>query len=298
MKKFILPAIFFLLILIITACQEEDAQPAPEPPPEEEAEAAESPELRVAEYIELWKSGDFAGMHTHYLNQGTQSVYGEENFVAWQQELHEQLGIANLEISYSEPAEDAEWNKEQPADFPIQVAFDTVIGPVEFEKTLTLLYESHGEVEGWFVEWDPSFILPNLEAGDQVTTEITESPRGEIVDRNGQAIATSSTGYEVSVVPKNFDASKKQQLAELLGMSEQALDDKLNQPWVQPHFLVPIAQIKADQQTLDELFTIRGTTREEVAIRNYPYGRALSHITGYIGPITAEQLDAWQSQGY
>ncbi|WP_298825209.1 penicillin-binding transpeptidase domain-containing protein [uncultured Planococcus sp.] len=298
MRKTILPAIFFLLILLLTACQEEEAQPAPEPSPEEEpAETVESPEARVAEFIELWKSGDFPSMHTNYLNQGTQRVYGEANFVTWQQELHEQLGIDNLEISYT-PVEGAEWTKEQPADFPIQIAFDTVIGPVEFEKTLTLLYEAHGEVEDWFVEWDPSFILPNLEAGDQVSTQITEGPRGEIVDRNGQAIASNSSGYEVSVIPENFDTSKKQQLAQLLGMSEQAVDDKLNQPWVRPHYVVPIAQIKADQSTLDELFTIPGTTRVEVAMRNYPYGRALSHISGYMGPITAEQLDDWSGQGY
>lgn len=297
MKKLLLPFLFFLLIFVATACQEEEAEPAPEQPPEETAEAVASPETRVAEFIELWKNSDFPAMHLHYLNQGTQSVYGEASFVTWQQELHERLGVANLEVSYT-PAENVEWTPEQPADFPIQIKFDTEIGPVEFEKTLTLLYEAHGEVEDWFVEWDPSFILPNLEAGDQVVTEVTQGPRGEIVDRNGNAIASNEIGYEVSVIPENFDKSKKQQLAELLGMSEQAIDDKLNQSWVQPHYLVPIAQIKANQSTLDELFTITGTTRTEVDMRNYPYGRALSHITGYMGPITAEQLEAWSGQGY
>ncbi|ANU12004.1 peptidoglycan glycosyltransferase [Planococcus antarcticus DSM 14505] len=297
MGKTPLPAIFLLLILILSACQEADVEP-PDETPDETAKAIESPEVRVAEFIELWKSGDFPGMHTNYLNQGTQSVYGEANFVTWQQDLHKQMGVENLEVSYTEPAEDAEWNKEQPADFSIRVAFDTIIGPVEFEKTLTLLYESHGKVEDWFVEWDPSFIVPNLEAGDQVSTEITQGPRGEMVDRNGNAIASNSTGYEVSVIPENFDTAKKQQLAELLGMSEQAIDNKLNQPWVQPHYLVPIAQIKADQSTLDELFTIRGTTSREVTMRNYPYGWALSHISGYMGPITSEQLEAWSSKGY
>ncbi|MGB6406618.1 MAG: penicillin-binding transpeptidase domain-containing protein, partial [Planococcus donghaensis] len=69
-------------------------------------------------------------------------------------------------------------------------------------------------------------------------------------------------------------------------------------PWVQPHYLVPIAQIKADQATLDELFTIRGTKQEKVVMRNYPYNRALSHVTGYVGPITAQQLAEWSDQGY
>lgn len=298
MRKTMTIGIFILLMLMLTACQEEEVKPAPEQPTDEAAETVASPEQRVVEFIELWKSGDFPAMHLNYLNQGTQSVYGEANFVTWQQELHEQLGIENLEVIYTEPEEDAAWNKEQPADFPIQVNFDSAIGPVEFKKTLTLLYESRGEVEDWFVEWDPSFILPKLEAGDQVTTQVTEGPRGEIVDRNGQAIATSSTGYEVSVVPENFDMSQKPQLAELLGMSEEAVDDKLNQAWVQPHYLVPIAQIKANQATLDRLFTIRGTSQTEVVMRTYPYGRALSHITGYLGPITAEQLAEWSGQGY
>lgn len=298
MRKTMAVGIFMLVLLLLTACQEEEAQPAPEQPIEEAAETVESPEERVAEFIELWESGDFPVMHTNYLNQGTQSVYGEASFVTWQQELHDQLGIENLAVSYTEPAEDARWTKEQPADIPIRINFDTAIGPVEFEKTLTLLYESHGEAEDWFIEWDPSFILPNLEAGDQVSTDVTEGPRGEIIDRNGKAIAGNSSGYEVSVVPENFDMSKKQQLAELLGMSEEAVDDKLNQPWVQPHYVVPIAQIKADQATLDQLFTIRGTSQKEVAMRNYPYGPSLSHITGYMGPITAEQLAEWNGQGY
>ena len=128
MRKTILTAIFFLLILLLTACQEEEAQPAPEPPPEEPAETVGSPEARVAEFIELWKSGDFSSMHTNYLNQGTQTVYGEANFVTWQQELHEQLGIDNLEVSYTEPAEGAEWNKEQPADFAIPAKSTSLLG--------------------------------------------------------------------------------------------------------------------------------------------------------------------------
>ncbi|ANU15208.1 Peptidoglycan synthetase [Planococcus halocryophilus Or1] len=294
MEKTKLTAIFFAFILLLTACQQEEAEPTPEQPPEEPTETVESPEGRVADFIELWNNGDFPTMHSTYLNQGTQTVYGEANFVIWQQELHKQLGVENINVTYTKPDEDAEWNQDQPADFKINVSFDSIIGPVEFNKTLTLLYEQ----EDWFVEWDPSFILPNLEAGDQVTTAVVEGARGEIVDRNGKAMASNSEGYEIGVVPENFDLSKKQQLAQLLGVTEETIDGRLNQPWVQPHYLVPIAQIKADQSTLDELFTIRGTKQEKVVMRNYPYNRALSHVTGYVGPITAQQLAEWSDQGY
>ncbi|AIY04488.1 Peptidoglycan glycosyltransferase [Planococcus sp. PAMC 21323] len=294
MEKILFRTIFFVFILLLTACQQEEAEPTPEQPPEETTQTVESPEGRVAEFIELWNISDFPAMQTQYLNQGTQTVYGEANFVTWQQELHKQLGIENMNVTYTKPDKETQWNQEQPADFKINVNFDSIVGPVEFTKTLTLLYQQ----DDWFVEWDPSFILPNLEAGDQVTTDLIEGARGEILDHNGKAIASNSDGYEIGVVPENFDLSKKQQLAQLLGITEETIDGRLNQPWVQPHYLVPIAQIKADQATLDELFTIRGTTQEKVTMRNYPYNRALSHVTGYVGPITAQQLASWSDQGY
>lgn len=294
MEKILFKTIFFVFILLLSACQQEEAEPTPEQPPEEAIQTVESPEGRVAEFIELWNISDFPAMQTQYLNQGTQTVYGEANFVTWQQELHKQLGMENMNVTYTKPDKDTQWDQEQPADFKINVNFDSIVGPVEFNKTLTLLYDQ----DDWFVEWDPSFILPNLEAGDHVTTNLIEGARGEILDRNGKAIASNSEGYEIGVVPENFDLSKKQQLAQLLGISEETIDGRLNQPWVQPHYLVPIAQIKADQATLDELFTIRGTTQEKVTMRNYPYNLSLSHVTGYVGPITAQQLASWSDQGY
>lgn len=284
MKKGILGILSLLAVLVLAGCQEQV-----------------TPEDRLAEYISHWNEKDFAAMYDEYLNQGTKDTFGTEEYVERQEKLHTDLGIENMEVSYTKPPEDTEWDTEQPADFPVQVKMDTVAGSVEFEKDMTLLYETHGEEESnWFVEWNPSFIFPQLEAGDPVRIDRNESVRGEILDREERAIAVNGTGYEVGVVPEKFtDESKKEELAELLGTTVEHIDNQLNQSWVQPDQFVPIGVAsKNDEELLDQVIDIAGTTYKEIAMREYPYGKALSHLTGYIGSITAEQLEELKGEGY
>src|SRR5690606_34824267 len=154
---------------------------------------------------------------------------------------------------------------------------DTVAGPVEFDRTLTMLFEAQGEKEDWFAEWNPSFIFPQLEEGDTVEIERSNPERGELHDRNGKPIAVNGKAYEVGVVPANFDeAKKKNDLAALLDITPAEIDQKLGQSWVQPGHYVPLAVLPAKAEAaLQQIFAIPGTERREVQLRQYPYGEAL-----------------------
>lgn len=280
--------LFFALLL--AACQDEPPQPEateePKPQPVQVSEEQTAAEARLTEYIALWTKGDFQNMYANYLNEGTKGAFGEAVFIGWQRQLHEELNIQNVKVAHT-PAENAEWNKDQPADFNITIAMDTGGGPIQFDKTMSLLHEN-GD---WFIEWDPSFIVPGLQEGDKVSSSKVLPPRGEIVDRQKKPLAFNAAGYEVGVIPEKFDRKNRiGELAILLGMTPEAINEKLDQSWVQPHHYVPLAHIKADQVVLDKLFAMPGTSREEKTMRSYPYGGPLSHITGFIGPITADQL--------
>lgn len=287
--------LFLYLIILLAGCQEEQQVT----PKEQLLEEQVSPENRVKEYISHWEQGDFAGMHETYLTEGTKMAFGTETFVDWQQQVNQELAVENLKVSYTKP-EEAGWSKEQPADFRIRIAMDTVAGPVEFDRTLTMLFEVQGEKEDWFAEWNPSFIFPQLEEGDEIEIERSNPERGELHDRNGKPIAVNGKGYEIGVVPANFDeAGKKKDLAALLKITPAEIDQKLGQSWVQPGHYVPLATLPArEEAALQQIFTIPGTERREVKLREYPYGEALSHISGFIGPITAEQLEERKGQGY
>ncbi|ALS79434.1 peptidoglycan glycosyltransferase [Planococcus kocurii] len=259
-----------------------------------------SPEERLKEYIGHWNKEEFSEMYSTYLNQGTKEAYASEDFVERQQKLYADLAIENIEVTYTKPSKDENWDTEKPADFPVQVKMDTMAGPIEFEKNMTLLYETAEDKEDWFIEWDPSFIFEQLATGDEVRVSATRAKRGEILDRNEQPIAINGTGYNVGVVPENFkDASAKEELATVLGVSVASIDEKLNQSWVQENQFVPISKVAKDNtQLLEKVKAVPGATYQETAMREYPYGEALGHLSGYIGPMTAEKLEELKDQGY
>ncbi len=283
MKKGLIGIFSLLLVILLTGCQEEA-----------------TPEERLAEYVSHWNKGDFAAMYKDYLNKGTKEVFSNDNFVERQESLQKDLGIENVKVTYTKPEKDTEWNAEKPADFPIKVSMDTIAGPVEFEKTITLVKETRDEDENWFVKWDTSFIFPELEEKDTVGISITKPARGEILDRNGQPIAINGEGEEIGVVPGKFtDEASKTTLAELLGTSVEYIDRQLNQSWVRPTDFVPIEKVaKHETALLDEAIKIPGVTYRKTPMREYPYREALSHLTGYIGVITAEQLEKLKDKGY
>ncbi|MFD1863126.1 penicillin-binding transpeptidase domain-containing protein [Planococcus chinensis] len=283
MKKSWIAIAAVLVLVLLAGCQQQA-----------------TPEDRIKEYISHWNKGEFAEMYENYLNDGTKGAYDKAQFVDRQKKIQEDLNIENLEVTYTEPPEDAEWNEEEPADFPVQVKMDTVAGPVEFEQNMTLLHETHGEEENWFVEWNPSFIFPQLEAEDKIQIDRIQAARGEILDRNGLALAINGGGFNVGIVPEKFtDESKKAELAKLLGITVESIDQKLGQSWVKPELFVPIAKLaRTDTETIDAAIKIPGVAAQNTPMREYPYGAALSHVTGYIGSITAEQLEERKDQGY
>lgn len=276
-------AAFFLIVIFLSGCRDKV-----------------TPEERLAEYLGHWNNGEFADMYSNYLNEETKDKYGKKGFVERQVKLQKDLGIENVEVTYTKPAKDIEWDSEKPASFPIQVKMETVAGPVEFEKTITLVHETHDEIEDWFVEWDSSFIFPELGEKDTIRISTSTFARGEILDRNGLPIAVNGTGYEIGIVPGKFtDDEKKAELTELLGTTAKYIDSQLNQSWVKPDYFVPIAKVSNnDIPLLEKLAEIPGVTRKETPMREYPYGEALSHLSGFIGVITAEQLEKRKDEGY
>lgn len=283
MKKRLIGVFSLLFLILLTGCQEKV-----------------TPEDRLAEYVGHWNKGKFEDMYNDYLSQETKTIFAAEKFVDRQEKIHNDLSIDNVKVTFTKPTEDTKWDPEEPATFPIQIKMDTLAGPVEFEKTITLLREMRDETDNWFVQWNPSFIFPDLEEEDKIRISTMKSARGEIVDRNGLPIAVNGNGYEIGIVPENFtDESKKTELANLLGKTIESIDKQLNQSWVQPSHFVPISKVaKNNIPLLEKLAEIPGVTRQETSMREYPYGESLSHLSGYIGVITAKQLETRKDKGY
>jgi len=104
--------------------------------------------------------------------------------------------------------------------------------------------------------------------------------RGRITDRNGLILAASVPAPSLWVIPKEFEADKKQraQLARLLGMTNGELagklDDNPNFVWLRRQVDEPIAK-EALSLGIKGLFQLREFKRR------YPEGEAAAHVVGF-----------------
>lgn len=258
-----------------------------------------TPEDRLDEYVGHWNEQDFTVMYEDYLTEGSKEAFPTEAFDERQQQLIEDLGIENLEVSYT-AEEDVEWDEAEPAEFPVNVKMETLAGPVEFDQTVSMIHEEQESGENWFVDWDPSLIFKDLEEGDEVAVRTEASERGEIVDREGRGLAINGTGYNLGVVPERLEGDgDMEEAADLLGLTVESIEESLNQSWVQADQFVPLTKAsKSAEQLIADVEASDVVTYQETAMREYPYGEAFGHLTGYIGSITAEQLEELKGQGY
>ncbi|MGD7045905.1 penicillin-binding transpeptidase domain-containing protein [Jeotgalibacillus proteolyticus] len=258
-----------------------------------------TPDERLEEYIDLWNDQEFDQMYSEYTSADTKETFTKEESADRMAALYDDLEVTDLEIMMPDVEEDAEWEEGEPASFTVPIRFQTLAGPVDYEQDITVVFEETEENENWFIQWQPALILPELEAGDQVRVADSPGVRGELFDRNGNPLAVNGTGYQVGAVSGELTDEAKTELAEELSLSTETIDEQLAQDWVQAGQFVPLKKVPSSQRDkVAGLSELDGITYQEIEMREYPYGEAASHLTGYIGDITAEQLEEMEEEDY
>ncbi|WP_210366994.1 penicillin-binding transpeptidase domain-containing protein [Bacillus sp. REN3] len=257
------------------------------------------PDDRLKEYIGLWNKQNFEKMYDDYLATTSTETYMEEDFTDRYKNLYDDLGVKNVKVSYKEPKDEKEWDDKKKVKLPIRIQMDTVAGKIDYEKKVTLTREEREETEDWFVEWNPSFILPNLQQGDKVRLVNDPAIRGEIYDRNDLPLAINGESYEVGVVPQEFNPDDLGKLSQLLELTPEYIEKQMNQPWVKPDLFVPLKKVPLTQQKkAQEMVSIPGVRAPKTEAREYPFAEATAHLIGHTGTITAEKLEKLKDKGY
>jgi penicillin-binding protein 3 len=253
------------------------------------------PEDRFSTYVKLWNDQKFEEMYS-YLSVEAKDSIKEDEFVERYKKIYNDLGITNLKVSYEKPREEKERDKKvTEASLPFTVSMDSVAGEISFEQDARLTKEEREDNTNWYLNWDTTYIFPDLKDGDKVGINTTTPKRGDILDRNGLELATTGTALEMGVVPKEIEGQEAaviDQLATVLGMTKESIEKALNASWVQPDYFVPLKTISEnDTELRAQLGQIPGVQRKTVEARVYPFGEAAAHLIGYVGAITAEELE-------
>ena len=121
------------------------------------------------------------------------------------------------------------------------------------------------------------------------------APRGTVVDRYGEIVATSIPGFSVMLLPGEEDVVRAT-LADLqpfLGLSAQEIDRLLEKRAGRPHDLLTItedatfSQVAALEERRTGFPNLLVVDRPK---RFYPAGTAIGHMIGYVAEISREEL--------
>lgn len=161
----------------------------------------------------------------------------------------------------------------------------------------------------WFLQVAADGDL-KIEAVSRSTRVVqTEMPRGRILDRNGKELVVNRVSWAVTV-DRTLDEETRDvvlgQLAELLGQPREELAanfDDVQQSQLKPAIVAVDVPEPVRIAILEHIDDYPGTNVERLTVRKYPQllsnGMPLaSHILGYVGEISEEQLASRLEDGY
>jgi penicillin-binding protein 2 len=138
------------------------------------------------------------------------------------------------------------------------------------------------------------------------TVSTIAAQRGEIFDRNASlpmVINTDSFAVDLTPgeIPSEYFNTVLTKLAEYLGVSKSSLDKKI--PSSSRRSFTPI-EVKTNvpfeiiSNIAENLTDLPGVSWRNKPVRNYLETGSISHVLGYVGDITSEELKLMYNQGY
>ena len=258
------------------------------------ADIRQTPKRVMKEYFELLSKGKYEEMYAFVSDT---SGIEKKAFLEKNKNIYEGIQMSGLQVKFDK--EKKKKDKEKTAVVSYQTKMETVAGEKAFYNEASLVKEKGGD---WKLVWEPSLIFPELREDDRIVVSTVSARRGNILDRNGNGLAVNGTVLQVGVVPGKMDEDKTgaiEKIAAEMDMTEEEIETKLSAAWVTDDVFVPLKSMaKGNEEKEQRLLEVKGVMISETEGRVYPLGAAGGHLTGYVQPISAEELEEKQSEGY
>jgi len=246
-------------------------------------------------FTEKWDAADYSSMY-EMLTDESKEYISEDDFISRYTNIFSAINANNLTFEV-----DGEKVKEDGIiTIPFKLNMNSITGDLNLtDYKLTLIKED----KDYKIKWDESLIFPNMVKDDKIRVSITQAKRGSILDRNGTVLAEDGTLITVGIYPSNFTKSnveaKITEIASALDISEDTIASKLNANTNPEHF-IPLVDILPNDSKLSTLKNRdeEGILLNEKVGRVYYGGESFGRLIGYIGSITAEELEANTEKGY
>ena len=188
-----------------------------------------TPQETVKNYFALVEKKQYDKMYD-MLSESSKEKISKKKFTERNQNIYEGIEAKDIKISIPEK----EKLKGNPVTVKYSETMETSADEISFDNAVTLQKED-GEYK---IDWDSTVIFPNLQDSYKVQIQTESAQRGTIYDRNGVILAGNGTVLEVGLVPGKMGddtarAESIKKLAELLDVSEEAIQNALGASYVQ-----------------------------------------------------------------
>ncbi len=217
----------------------------------------------------------------------------KEDFVTRNKNIYEGIDAANISIEITDFIKE---NNNYKINYHEKMY--TSAGEINFDNSVII-----GKIgKQYKMQWSSNFIFPQLNDNQKVKVSPVKSRRGDILDRNGNKLATDGKIASVGIVPGKLGENKDEnisKISELTGVSVDFINSQLGASWVKDDTFVPIKKISDSDTTLKEsLLKVPGVLINKDDGRVYSLGKEAAHLIGYVQPISAEELETYSSKGY
>ena len=261
---------------------------------------AQDPDAVLKAFAAAWESIDYAAMY-RLLASSVKATVSESAFIERYMSILGGISAKNIQVAIDDPSANPPATQTD-AVLGFSVTMDTLAGTLVIPNyRMNVILEEVNGRSVWGVNWSVQLIFPDLGETDEVKARVLSPHRGEILDRNGNGLAVNGQLITIGVVPAKFNAVKEEaipQLSALLGISVEQISKKLADA-TNPDWFYPLVTIPSDARDLSaQLTAIAGVQYQDVGGRIYPGREASAHLIGYVGPITAEELEKHADAGY
>lgn len=225
---------------------------------------------------------------------GSDDLGDKESFAQRYKNIYEALQITDTELASREvkEIEDSEcFSLNYTVDFK-----SDLLGDFSHEYQAMIM----PDVRGYSIMYDPSLILPYMQAGDSVRVKTLKGRRGEIFTSDRELLAQDSYAQSVCVTVEGLEDSVATVAAQLSGIIDEdasAIAEKINKAEENGQELVVVKKLMRDtldEETIARIEQIKGVTVDDTSVsplRYYPHMDAAAHIVGYVTPATAEDIE-------
>lgn len=251
----------------------------------QENQAVEAGEKTVEQFVQALNKGDYnKAAEMASKKAANKSALSEKEILEKYQNIYGAADVKGLQISNLK----VDKKDDSTYSFSYKAKMNTSLGELKDLSYKGTLHRNDGQTT---INWQPNLVFPEMEGNDKVSLTTQEAARGNIIDRNGEPLATTGKLKQLGVVPSKLgDGDEKtaniKAIASSFDLTEDAINQAISQSWVQPDYFVPLKIIDGATPELPA-----GATIQEVDGRYYPLGEAAAQLIGYVGDITAEDID-------